>query len=268
MFIKDECKRAQKLGHEWRSPDLLLKGFRNRHLHPMLDWRLGLELLSVMKDSSYIPGVTPHFELWGLGLKSWQEEATELAKNYCSAFGGGNIKPISNGSFIHGWINESEKVLELVAHPLWEFDPLLRDNVSKSIDSFAKKYTGIESVRLLDSFNLSRRMSWVRGSLAIYIRHPINSTSDNTASNVSIDLNIDKVELGGVFEFESESWIRVAEIDVWDAVAGSYVVRREGIAPFIVTVVSMPGRTLVRKKGKGALDKSLWNGLKAVARYK
>ena len=268
MFIKDECKRAQKLGHEWRSPDLLLKGFRNRHLHPMLDWRLGLELLSVMKDSSYIPGVTPHFELWGLGLKSWQEEATELAKNYCSAFGSGNIKPISNGSFIHGWINESEKVLELVAHPLWEFDPLLRDNVSKSIDSFAKKYTGIESVRLLDSFNLSRRMSWVRGSLAIYVRHPINSTSDNTASNGSIDLNIDKVELGGVFEFESESWVRVAEIDVWDAVAGSYIVRREGIAPFIVKVVSMPGRTLVRKKGKGTLDKSLWTGLKAVARYK
>ncbi|MEJ6476956.1 DEAD/DEAH box helicase [Pseudoalteromonas piscicida] len=271
MFIRDECNRSQKLGHEWRTPDLLLKGFRNRHLHPLLDWRLGLELMSVMKDPTYIPGVTPHFELWGLGLKSWQEEASELVTNYCSAFGNGNLEPVNNGSFIHGWINESEKALEVVAHPLWEFDPLLKDDVSKAIDSFAKKYTDIEFVRLLDSFNLSRRMSWVRSKSETYVSHPINiSVPNNPPSNDATGFTIDKVEIGDLFEFESESWVRIAEMDAWNAAKGRYIVQRKGKLPFIATIMPVPGLpdgAKIRKKGDGFLDKTHWLSLKVIARH-
>ncbi|MFS1466057.1 DEAD/DEAH box helicase [Vibrio lentus] len=264
-FIRDECERSQLVGQEWRSPDLLLKGFRNRHLHPLLDWRLGLELLLVMRDSSYVPGVTPYFELWNFGLKSAQEEFEGIAKNYCSTFGDEKLIPITDGSYLHGWITADEDVLDVVAHPLWEFDQLLRDKVSESIAAFARKQSNVRYVRLLDSFNLSRRMSWVRGNLSHYLKYDISPSAKANNSNCNMNQLIPKLLLGSTFEYGGSTWERVLDQDVWSAPKGTYIVKKGELDPFIVKVLVMPGNTIVKPTGEGALDKATWAGLKLLA---
>lgn len=266
-YIRDECNRAQNEGQEWRSPDLLLKGFRNRHLHPLLDWRLGLELLSFMRDPNYIPGVTPYFEDWEFGLKSWKEESAEIAKNYCSAFGGGDLMPITDGSYLHGWLSEEIEVLDIVAHPLWEYDDLLRDSVSQSIASFAKKQSRVTSIRLLDSFNLSRRMSWVRNNLSDFQNHYLSpfDTSSNNSSDIS--QLISETEVGNSFEYDGKDWERIIEQEVWSISKGFYIMKQGGDKPFIAQAIDMPGTDKkIRPLNKPFLDRSRWTNLKVLAR--
>jgi len=264
QYIRVECERAQVEGQEWRSPDLLLKGFRNRHLHPLLDWRLGLELLSVMRDPAYVPGVTAYFEGWGFGLRSWQEESAEIADNYCSAFGGGNLKPITDGSYLHGWLSEDGETLEVVAHPFWEYDYLLRDSVSQAIDSFAKSHKVVTSVRLLDSFNLSRRMSWVRSNLSLFT--PVSPIDDGLDPSGNVKQLIFETEIGCFFDYDGKTWERIIEQDAWSVTKGFYIMRQDGGEPFIAQVIDMPGvGKKVKPLDKPSLDKSRWSSLKAFA---
>ncbi len=263
-FIREECQRAQVEGQEWRSPDLLLKGFRNRHLHPLLDWRLGLELLLVMTCSDYIPGVTPTFETWAGDLKSWGEGAGEIASNYCSTFGDGELHSISDGLYLHGW--QDGETLEVIAHPLWQFDTLLRDTVSKAIYAFAKKQTNVGYVRLLDSFNLSRRMSWVRRNIELYPSYDLGHLG--VPSNGDLNALITETDVGNSFDYESKAWERVQEHDVWSISSkGYFIVKQEGFSPFIASIKLMPGRGhVVREIGKRSLDKTKWPNLKVFAR--
>jgi DEAD/DEAH box helicase domain-containing protein len=265
-YIRDECERAKGSGQQWRNPDLLLKGFRNRHLHALLDWRLGLELLSVMRDLDYIPGVSSSFETWGFSLKSWHEEAREIAKNYCSAFGEGEFEPVMDGSYLHGWCSgEDGEILEVVAHPLWELDTELRDSVSQSIVAFARSQSKVRFVRLLDSFNLSRRMSWVRNNPSFF---PLNDI-DHFRGDSSSDLHqlISEAGVGNSFEYEGGTWERVLEQDAWSIAGGVYIVMQNGKEPFIVSISSMPGRgQIVREMGKPSLDIAKWAGLNVLAR--
>src|SRR5690554_636917 len=56
-MIREEIKLSLETGNEWRSPDLLLRGFRNRQVHGLLDWELGIELLASMLDEGFKPGL-------------------------------------------------------------------------------------------------------------------------------------------------------------------------------------------------------------------
>lgn len=262
-FIRDECERSLLLGQEWRSPDLLLKGFRNRHIHPLLDWRLGLEMLLVMRDSAYIPGIKPYFEDWGFGLKSGSNESADIAVNYCSTFGEGSLIPITDGSYLNGWISEDGDTLNLVAHPLWELDYQMGDEVSRSIVAFARKHSGVKNLILLDSFNLSRRMSWVRNNSSLFPRYDLNHFGKD--SNTDENLSICEIDIGSFFEFEGDTWERVLEENVWSISEGSYIVKQDGVKPFIVKVIAMPGKILVKQKGQGSLDKTKWMGLRVLA---
>jgi DEAD/DEAH box helicase domain-containing protein len=284
-YIRDECSRSLIKGQEWRSPDLLLKGFRNRHLHPLLDWRLGLELLAVMRDSEHIPGVTPYFSTWELSLKSWEEEAADIAGNYCLAFGDGELKPISNGTYLHGWVDTEGSILNIVSHPLWELDFSQKGNcVTQDIVAFAKKQEGVRSVRLLDSFNLSRRATWVRNHNELYNCYDLDSFSDavvkldecaTTASvltsavggAIALDDLISNTEVPATFEYENFTWIRVDETDVWTIKPGMYVVKQNDLDAFTVVIKHMQGLgQMVKPKNKPRLNKSQWMGLKVLAR--
>jgi DEAD/DEAH box helicase domain-containing protein len=266
-FIRDECERSLNEGQEWRSPDLLLKGFRNRHLHPLLDWRLGLELLAVMRDPKHIPGVTPYFETWGMNLKSWNEESAGCAENYCSAFGDGELKPITNGSYLNGWVSEEEKTLNLVAHPLWEIDPLERDEVSKAIIAFAKKQSNVKNVRLIDSFNLSRRASWVRNSPELFKSHDLSLFSNKVNKEKGdIEGLIKNTKIKGTFNYADRIWERTDACDAWTSEKGVYIVEKTGTVPFEVSINSITGRGQMIRTLKGKnLDKIQYPDLKIIA---
>ena len=267
-YIREECDLSEKKNQPWRSPDLLLKGFRNRHLHGILDWRLGLELLSVMKDSDYIPGISPLFEDWGLGLKSWSDDAREIAVNYCSAFGEGELHPISDGEFLHGWLSgDKQEILNIISHPLWEFDSQLRNSVSQSIAKFAGSHTEVGSVKLLDSFNLSRRMSWVRRYYELFPLHHLGQ--EMSEKTIGLNNVLDAAVIGQPFPYSDGQWIKIDKADAWSAEKGYYILAQDGMEPFLAQILSVPGKGLKIYPDNGSdLVKSQYPNLKALARRK
>lgn len=142
-----EERRARDAGEVWRSPDRLLKGFRNRHIHGLLDCELGLDLLRCVRDEDYAPGMDAEFLAY----------ASALAETYCGAFP--DSKPVSGR--IAGWMAGTTFVG--VVHPLWASVPG-RLNLVAEILAVASDM-GAKQVCLVDTFNLSRRMAWVRSQL-------------------------------------------------------------------------------------------------------
>jgi DEAD/DEAH box helicase domain-containing protein len=267
-YIRQECDLSQKKDQPWRSPDILLKGFRNRHLHGMLDWRLGLELLSVMQDPQYIPGVSPLFENWGFRLKSWSDEARDLAVNYCSTFGENELHPISDGKYLHGWCSdEDQETLTIISHPLWDYISQSQDGVSESIDQFASDYSGVTSVRLLDSFNLSRRMSWVRNNTDLF--RPHNLGPKKSKASVALTSLLEVTATGHSFQYMRDTWVKIDILDVWSAEKGSYILGQDGLEPFSAQVRPKPGNGLIVYPSNGSrIDKSEMPNLKILARLK
>lgn len=264
-FIRDECERSLEKGHEWRSPDLLLKGFRNRHLHPLLDWRLGLELLAVMNDPKYIPGVTPYFEKWGLNLKSWEQEAAMIAKNYCLAFEDSGAQPISDGNYLHGWISGGD-TLNIVGHPLWELDLNMMDIVTKDVVRFAKMQQCITTIRLTDSFNLARRGAWVRSEISSFRDYYLEEFSDENSNLDTLDGILSKTKIGNIFEFENQNWIKTSKHDAWTIKSGAYIVKVPQGKYFAVNISSMPGKgQIVKPKNRSMFNQSDYPNLVIVA---
>lgn len=245
-FIRNECERSLEKGNEWRSPDLLLKGFRNRQLHPLLDWRLGLELLAVMHDPKYIPGVSPYFENWGLNIKSWKQEASDIAKNFCAEFGDSSCQYVSDENNLHGWISEDNS-LNIVSHPLWELDLQMFDALTKDVVHFAKTQKNVETLRLIDSFNLSRRSAWVRSEISLFPEYYLDDFFDENKNAEPLDEIIDEIKIGDIFGFENREWIKTSEKDGWTAESGNYVVRSSHGKYYQVSISSMPGRGQIIK---------------------
>lgn len=147
-----------------RGPDVLLRGFRNRQLHGLLDYGLGMDLLAVLLDPDHRPGSQAH-QVEGCSsptLVDWRARAVELVDRVQEAFptfvrvpsGHRDNEPV-------GWTDgETPEVFYAVVHPLWDIVPG-RLNSVEHILSYARE-AGASKVRFADTFNLSRRVSWVR----------------------------------------------------------------------------------------------------------
>lgn len=229
-MIRDECKRVISGGLAWRSPDILLRGFRNRQLHGLIDWRLGLELLRVMRDSSYMPGRDAFFQDWGLGVESWDTEASRLAKSYCDAFGGSPVPRDAAPDGLHGWLpagpasGTDGRILQVVGHPLWAPSLSGQDATSTALLGWARGL-GATSVRLLDSFNLSRRMAWVRGNQAMFPVLDVGLAASG-AGAVAADTwmqALAALPVGGSLDQDGWQWTRVAAVDGWSAEPGMWL---------------------------------------------
>lgn len=162
--IRKELELSFEAGNAWRSPDLLLKGFRNRQVHGLIDWQLGIDLIACMFDCNYRPGLD--HEVQGKALPSgidgiWSEQAERLVDEWFSNKLAEDAKRIQEGS-INGWI--SKQVFNVVVHPLWDRFPSELNAIGEA-HTIAKKH-GCTHIRRIDSFNLSRRMIWVYSNLA------------------------------------------------------------------------------------------------------
>jgi len=136
----------------WRSPDRLLKGFRNRHLHGLLDCSLGLDLLRCLRHKDHAPG---------LNGTPFGDQAFALATDYCAAFPGRKAKVVRDGVAV-GW-KDSDTFVGIV-HPLWS-DGAGELNGIAALHGMANS-EGCNKLCLVDAFNLARRMAWVRSALA------------------------------------------------------------------------------------------------------
>ncbi|EEI89487.1 hypothetical protein HMPREF0765_4918, partial [Sphingobacterium spiritivorum ATCC 33300] len=62
-----------------------LKVYRNMNYHSLLDWRLGLSMLRVMNDSTFVCGADGNFNF--VELQDWLAFAKELRNGFAQSFG-------------------------------------------------------------------------------------------------------------------------------------------------------------------------------------
>jgi len=204
--IREEALRSFICGDEWRSPDILLKGFRNRQLHGLLDWQLGMELLACMLDPNYKPGLqqTVLGKLQPESIEgSWLGRAAKLVEIY--AENNFPYQEIIKEEYVNGWIDNG--VLNFVVHPLWAGYASNKNAIHDA--HMAANKRGITKVRRIDSFNLTRRMVWVRkqieaGELFYTEDVDISPSPENQVSDKSKSALVSSE--GEQFEYQGVTW--------------------------------------------------------------
>lgn len=130
-----------------------LMTYRNRPLHDLLDWRLGCDLLQVFREPSFNCGLSGDWS--PASLDGWADNARHLRDLVCRAF----LKDATSlgESELHGFRATSSGRTYLISHPLWS-----NRQSSNSLVGNACATLGIDpaQTRLINSFDLARRMAW------------------------------------------------------------------------------------------------------------
>lgn len=228
-MIREECKRSSTTGQIWRSPDVLLRGFRNRQLHGLIDWRLGIELLHVMRDPSFMPGRDPLVEAWNVGQESWDAHASRLAETYCMAYERGSFSHLTGGMGVHGWMSNdgslpNDRTLFVVSHPLWSQKILDAHTIGPAIRQLAIA-NNASRIRLVDSFNLSRRTAWVRGNQQLFPVCDLGGTvpTPTVAAPEQWMQDVMALSVGDSITQPPWRWTRVADSDGWLSTPGFWL---------------------------------------------
>lgn len=265
LLIREEVARSAE--DPWRSPDLLLRGFRNRQLHGLLDWRLGLDLLATLLNPQFRPGID---EFLGGAFRdfSWGSDAERLAQQYVAAFPG---RKFVRNDTVCGWIETRQQgELSVVAHPLWAGSPGEANAVKGAID--LGQELGAGSVRLIDSFNLARRMSWVRGNSGEF---PATGSVPNKPDVAVVEVpanqqavTISALALGTHFNHGGEAWEAVQHASVGAAAAGDWLAMREDGTFVAIQIRRLPGmpEAKVRQLGGAWLSGPQVSNLRVIAR--
>lgn len=265
LLIKKELDMAQTKGQEWRSPDLLLKGFRNRQLHGLLDWQLGVELLAVMLDEEYKPGIDTLANGKPIPLGSdgtWAMQASFLVDEWVN--NGFPTNSIVHDNLIHGW--GDGPVFNVVVHPLWHRYASSHNGIGEAHKIAARE--GYTKIRRIDSFNLARRMVWVRSNLTNddmfgiediepcpKLNLPIKTkTTDPIIENYS---EVNKLDLDTIFSFNGQRWMKTASRKVAQLQDGEFVLAIDSNKNFHVVRVHFKSSMKVpRLRSKDGFVKS------------
>jgi len=213
-LIRKEIELSSTQGNEWRSPDILLRGFRNRQVHGLLDWRLGIELLASMLDANYKPGldIVAAGKPLPIGNEgAWSEQARLLADEWVD--NGFPADTVVHDGIVHGWAKDG--VFNVIVHPLWDGYASERNAIGDAHRVAAKE--GYAKLRRIDSFNLSRRLVWVLSNLYnvdVFVVEDVDPDSITGApSNTQPESNhisnlgeFNSLQPGEVFSFAGQSW--------------------------------------------------------------
>jgi DEAD/DEAH box helicase domain-containing protein len=135
-----------------------LKVFRNMNYHSLLDWRLGLSMLRVMNDSTFVCGADGNFKF--IELQNWIAFATELRNTFAQSFGFANTSEINGLPIIKFGRNQRNVIM--IVHPFWNMRNFTEANWLAEIYNEIKDHTESNSgkISIVDTFNLHRRPGW------------------------------------------------------------------------------------------------------------
>ena len=211
--IHEELMLANTPGNEWRSPGLLLRGFRNRQVHGLLDWELGIELLASMLDSGFKPGldIVSDGKALPIGREgNWIDRAAVLVDAY--AKNGFPVDSVVHEGAVHGWTKDG--IFNVVVHPLWDGYAHERNAIGDAHRLAGDR--GIAKIRRIDSFNLSRRMIWVRANLSSLLAEDVDphatpsAPTKRTNQAISID-EVASMPEDLVFKALGKDWIKTRQ---------------------------------------------------------
>lgn len=263
----------------WRGPDTLLKGFRNRQLHGLLDWKLGLEMIGVMLDPAYRPGSDSGIRCSGKSparMPNWHADASDLAARYASAFATSS-RPLDPGAPLPGWTELGKaRAAAVVVHPLWAPHAGQSNRIGDAI-TWAQS-SGVQQLRLVDSFNLARRMAWVRGNLDSFpcldvsngdVARGTEGTQARAPSGDTADAwgALGQLEAGRDFEVDGWFGTTFEPRGAWSAEPGDWVAKLGSgrIVPVRIRRMSGMQGTRIREVGGDWLTQEDAPGLVIIA---
>lgn len=135
-----------------------LKVFRNMNYHSLLDWRLGLSMLRVMNDSTFVCGADGNFNF--VELQNWFAFATELRNTFAQSFSFSNTAEINGLPIIKFGRNQRNVIM--IVHPFWNMRNFTEANWLAEIYNEIKEHTDSNGgkISIIDTFNLHRRPGW------------------------------------------------------------------------------------------------------------
>jgi len=295
-FIRQEIERSKE--DSWRSPDLLLKGFRNRQLHGLLDWQLGIELLASMFDGNYKPGLDTAIDGQQLPIGKdgcWSDLAESLVKEWVVNGFDTDGHPGIHEGVIHGWGND-DGIFNVVVHPLWAERANERNAIGDAHKIAAEH--NYKFIRRIDSFNLSRRMIWVLSNLNNEELFPIEAVevtpilaapvhvvpapiidsksyhqapdSEELSSHSYADqIDFDEIEVGKRFAYEGDSWVKESNVLLKKLKDGESWLALDMAEQVLIVKVSLirgQAKPKLRIYGKGFINEDQINELRFIAR--
>jgi len=152
-FAESLTRVAHRERCDHACPDCL-RTFRNMSYHGLLDWRLGLALLRVFADPTFICGLDGASDV--PELSDWMTRARGIRESFCVAFG---CAPADFGPLPGAWVGSTPLIL---IHPLWD----VRRPHGILADAAAAVPGSAPPTWFRDTFNIQRRPSWTYQSLA------------------------------------------------------------------------------------------------------
>lgn len=152
-FLEKLFSSSHRHSCEW-SCYSCLRNFRNMRYHPLLDWRLGLSVIRMLSDPEYKAGLDG---VWtSVELDGWRNNVDKHTSAFISNF----KRNYSIGSLKHGVPGfQFGNLYVVLRHPLWDTkNP--KGQLAEWIES-ASNQGRQKNVRCVDSFDISRRPSWV-----------------------------------------------------------------------------------------------------------
>lgn len=140
-----------------------LKVFRNMNYHSLLDWRLGLSMLRIMNDSTFVCGTDGNFNF--VELQNWFEFAKQLRDSFYSSFYSNSqtaeIEEIQ-GLPIIKFGGKNKRNVIMIVHPFWNMRNFTEANWLAEIYNEIKEHTESNGgkISIIDTFNLHRRPGW------------------------------------------------------------------------------------------------------------
>ena len=205
-------------------------------------------------------------------MPGWHSQAAFLADQYCAGFDT-SAKRVSDEDYLHGWLGRglgtSDRCLYVVSHPLWDITSSSKGLLASKIMSWAQSLDASD-IRFLDTFNLSRRMAWVRGALHSFPSLPIGLgvAPSDTGSEQSWMVQLASLDVGASATYFDRHWTRISAQSAWVASPGSWIAQIEGQQLFEVIIRVFPGAGVkIHAVGKdGFLQRDSFERLAVIAR--
>ena len=136
-----------------------LKVYRNMNYHSLLDWRLGIAMMRVMSDASYVCGANGNFAQY-IEIRDWLAYATGLRNSFAQSFGFTHLTEVNGLPVIK--FGRNQKNVIMIVHPFWDLRNIRVANWLAELKAEIDEYTSSRNgkISIVDTFNLHRRPGW------------------------------------------------------------------------------------------------------------
>ncbi|MCY7351538.1 MAG: DEAD/DEAH box helicase [Cytophagaceae bacterium] len=139
-----------------------LRVYQNMNFHPLLDWRLGLGLLRLLKNPAHTFGADGNFN--DPEMADWVRLTAKLTTVFLAGFGDEFEEAALPGfpevSFVKKKRGKAKSELIPIWHPFWRTTSQEPDTWLGKLLSELEQRNNQTPTRFLDSFNLLRRVGW------------------------------------------------------------------------------------------------------------